>query len=252
MGTSPLSAPRLTRLIPNAITVTALCTGLSSIRFALVERWELAVSLILIAAILDAMDGRVARFLRADSPFGAELDSLSDFISFGVAPAVVLYLYSLHFWQGLGWAVALFFATCMALRLARFNTHMMKAQPEWTKQFSVGVPAPAGAFLALLPLMITFACEEYSSHLPFFFAVSLCSSGLLMISRIPTYLLKNMRIPHTFVRLLLMMVAVFMAAFFTAPWWTISFFAIVYLFSIPVSGFFYKCKNKEAASKDTN
>lgn len=248
MASSRLTDPRLTRLIPNAITVTALCAGLSSIRFALVGRWELAVSLILIAAILDAMDGRVARFLRADSPFGAELDSLSDFISFGVAPAVVLYLYSLHFWQGIGWAVTLFFSTCMALRLARFNTHMMQDQPEWTKRFSVGVPAPAGALLGLMPLMITFACEEDSSHIPLFFAFSLCSSGLLMVSRIPTYVLKNIRIPYTFVRLLLMMVAIFMAAFFTAPWWTISFIAIAYLFSIPVSGFSYKCKHKKAVS----
>ena len=240
MPPAPLTDSRLTRLIPNAITVTALCTGLSSIRFALLGRWELAVSLILIAALLDAMDGRVARFLRADSHFGAELDSLSDFISFVFAPAVVLYFYSLHVWQGVGWAIALFFSTCMALRLARFNTHMTKPQPEWTKRFSVGVPAPAGAFLSLLPLMIAFACEEDSSHMPLFFVLSLCGSGLLMISRIPTYVLKNIRIPHTFIRLLLVMVPVCIAAFFTAPWWTISFFVIAYLFSIPVSGF--SCK----------
>ena len=130
-----LKAPRLTRIIPSAVTVTALCTGLSAIRFALSERWELAVSLIFIAAILDAMDGRIARFLRVDSPFGAELDSLSDFISFGVAPAIVLYLYSLHFWKGTGWAIVLFFSTCMALRLARFNTNMDSPQPDGQNDF---------------------------------------------------------------------------------------------------------------------
>lgn len=237
--------PHLARIIPNAITVTALCTGLSAIRFALMERWELAVSLILIAAILDAMDGRIARLLRADSHFGAELDSLSDFISFGVAPAVVIYLYSLHLWKGTGWALALFFSTCMALRLARFNTNMDAPIPEWTKGFSVGVPAPAGAILGLLPLMSSFALEESFHDVPALFAVSLSLSGFLMISRIPTYVLKNVRVPHPFVRPLLMMVAVFMAALFSIPWWTLSVGAFLYLCSIPLSLRSYKQKQKE-------
>lgn len=238
----PLKDSRLTRLIPNAVTITALCTGLSAIRFALSERWELAVSLIIIAAILDAMDGRIARFLRADSPFGAELDSLSDFISFGVAPAVVLYLYSLHSWKGVGWATTLFFSTCMALRLARFNARMTSPQPEWTKQFSTGVPAPAGAFLGLLPLIFTFAFEVDLSPIPLPFAISLWMSGLLMISRLPTYVFKNIRIPHTFIRPLLMMVAILMAAFVSAPWWTLSIGITLYLFSIPISSLSYRSK----------
>jgi CDP-diacylglycerol--serine O-phosphatidyltransferase len=198
-------------------------------------RWELAVSLILIAAILDALDGKIARFLRADSHFGAELDSLSDFISFGVAPAVVVYLYSLHLWKGTGWALTLFFATCMALRLARFNTNIDSPMPEWTQGFSVGVPAPAGAVLGLLPLMASFALEMHFQDLPLLFAFSLLGSGLLMISRTPTYVLKNVRVPHPFVRLLLMMVAVFMAALFSVPWWTLSLGAMIYLLSIPLS-----------------
>jgi CDP-diacylglycerol--serine O-phosphatidyltransferase len=232
----------LARLIPNAVTITGLCTGLSAIRFALLERWELAVSLILIAAVLDAMDGRIARLLRADSHFGAELDSLSDFISFGVAPAVVVYLYTLHLWKGTGWALALFFSTCMALRLARFNTSIDAPMPEWTKGFSVGVPAPAGAILGLFPLMVSFAMEMKFSLVPFFSALSLLLSGLLMISRIPTYVLKNVRVPHPFVRPLLMMVALFMAALFSIPWWTLSMGAFVYLLSIPVSLISYKKK----------
>lgn len=234
--------PHLARIIPNAITITALCTGLSAIRFALVERWELAISLILIAAILDAMDGRIARLLRADSHFGAELDSLSDFISFGVAPAVVLFLYSLHLWKGTGWALTLFFSTCMALRLARFNTNIDAITPEWTKGFSVGVPAPAAAIIALFPLMCSFALEENWQGMPLFFAASLLLSGLLMISRIPTFVLKNVRVPHPFVRPLLMMVAVFMAALFSIPWWTLSLGTILYLLSIPVSFIAYRHK----------
>lgn len=239
-----IKPPHLARIIPNAITITGLCTGLSSIRFALMERWELAVSLILIAAILDAMDGRIARLLRVDSHFGAELDSLSDFISFGVAPAVVVYLYSLHLWKGTGWAFALFFSTCMALRLARFNTSIDAPRPEWTKGYSVGVPAPAGAVLGLLPLMVSFALEEQLRELPVLFAISLLVSGLLMISRIPTYVLKNVRVPHHLVRLLLMMVAVFMAALFSIPWWTLSLGTLLYLLSIPVSLISYSRQKK--------
>jgi CDP-diacylglycerol---serine O-phosphatidyltransferase len=235
-----IKPPHLARLIPNAITITGLCTGLSAIRFALMERWELAVSLILIAAILDAMDGRIARLLRADSHFGAELDSLSDFISFGVAPAVVVYLYSLHLWKGTGWAFALFFSTCMALRLARFNTSIDAPMPEWTKGYSVGVPAPAGAVLGLLPLMVSFALEENFQEIPLLFATCLLISGFLMISRIPTYVLKNVRVPYHLVRLLLMMVAVFMAALFSIPWWTLSLGTLLYLLSIPVSLISYK------------
>jgi len=235
----------LTRIIPNAVTITALCTGLSAIRFALIDRWEFAVSLILIAAILDAMDGRIARLLRADSHFGAELDSLSDFISFGVAPAVVLFLYSLHLWKGTGWALALFFSTCMALRLARFNTNMGTSAPDWSKRFSVGVPAPAGAILALLPLMTSFTLETSFQDFPLLFALSLLVSGLLMISRIPTYVIKNVRIPHHFIRPILVMVTIFMASLFSTPWGTFSIGAVFYLVSIPVSFISYRRK-KEA------
>lgn len=246
-STRSLKAPHLVRIIPNAVTITALCTGLSAIRFALMERWELAVSLILIAAILDALDGRIARFLRADSHFGAELDSLSDFISFGVAPAVVVYLYSLHVWKGTGWALTLFFSTCMALRLARFNTSIDAPMPEWTKGFSVGVPAPAGAVLGLLPLMASFAFEISLEDAPYLFALSLLLSGLLMISRIPTFVMKNVRVPHHSVRLLLMMVAIFMAALFSIPWWTLSVGALIYLLSIPVSMVSYGRQKKLTA-----
>ncbi len=246
MSSRALKAPHVARIIPNAITITALCTGLSSIRFALMERWELAVALILIAAVLDGMDGRIARLLRADSHFGAELDSLSDFISFGVAPAVVVFLYSLHVWKGTGWALTLFFATCMALRLARFNTNMDVEKPEWAAQYSVGVPAPMGAAIALLPMMASFAFEEDFQVYPALFALTLIMGGILMISRIPTFLLKNVRIPHQYIRPLLMMVAVFMAALFSAPWWTLSVIGGLYLLSIPVSLLSYRKKNSIA------
>ncbi len=241
-----IKSPHLVRIIPNAITVIALCSGLSAIRFALLDQWEFAVTLIFIAAILDALDGRIARFLRADSTFGAELDSLSDFVSFGVAPAVLIYVYTLHEWKGMGWALALFFATCMALRLARFNTSMNIPLPDWAKQFSVGVPAPAGAILALLPLMVSFALEQSCKAYPFLFAVSIIISGLLMISRIPTFVIKNVPIPHQYVKILLMLVAVFIAALFSVPWWTLSLCTLIYFCSIPVSLLHYKKRREEA------
>lgn len=240
-----LRPPPVVRIIPNAITITALCTGLTSIRFALIEQWEFAVTLIFIAAILDALDGRVARFLRVDSPFGAELDSLSDFISFGVAPSLIIYLYSLHAWKGIGWTLALFFSACMALRLARFNIGLTRLTPEWAKSFSVGLPAPAGAVVSLLPLMISFALEDNFQDYPIFFAASLLLSSLLLISRIPTFLLKNVPVPHYYARFLLILVVFFMAGLFSAPWYTLSLCTLLYVLSIPISFMSYRRKKRE-------
>ena len=241
---------RLLQIIPNAVTVTALCTGLSSIRFALMERWEMAVTLIIIAAVLDGLDGRVARLLRASSRFGAELDSLSDFIAFGVAPALVLYLYTLQNWAGAGWAVALLFSTAQALRLARFNSRLdLPEDPEWTKSYSVGVPAPAGAFIALLPLMSHFAWDINLSEHPYFIAIFMILSALLMVSRIPTFLIKNVRLANKHVRMILIAVAIFVAALFSAPWATLTICAFLYLASIPISLMEYKRTKVKSTSK---
>ncbi len=240
---------RLLQIIPNAVTVTALCTGLSSIRFALMERWEMAVTLIIIAAILDGLDGSVARLLRASSRFGAELDSLSDFIAFGVAPALVLYLYTLQNWAGAGWAVALLFSTAQALRLARFNSRLdVPEDPEWTKSYSVGVPAPAGAFIALLPLMSHFAWDINLSEHPYFIAAFMILSALLMVSRIPTFLIKNVQLANKHVRMILIAVAIFVAALFSAPWATLTACAFLYLASIPISLMKYKRTNKKSTN----
>src|SRR3546814_6340099 len=147
----------INRLIPKILTVSALCACLTSIRFALQDRWELAVLAIVIAGILDGLDGRIARLLDGASKFGAELDSLADFISFGVAPALVLYYWTMYAAGGLGWALSLLYAVCCALRLARFNTKLDNADlPAWPIPFFPRVPAPAGAGLSLLPLLATF------------------------------------------------------------------------------------------------
>src|SRR5262249_52979257 len=147
----------LNRLIPNMLTVIALCAGLTGIRYALLDKWEAAVIAILVAGILDGLDGRIARLLNGASKFGAELDSLSDFVSFGVAPALPPYYWTLKDRRGIGWALALVFSVCGALRLARFNPRIDNPDlPAWTGKFFTGVPAPAGAGLALTPMVVSF------------------------------------------------------------------------------------------------
>ncbi|MGL5783936.1 MAG: CDP-alcohol phosphatidyltransferase family protein [Alphaproteobacteria bacterium] len=243
--------PRMMQLLPNMFTVLALCTGLSSVRFALLERWDLAVIAILVAAILDTVDGRLARFLGSVTDFGAELDSLADVVNFGVAPAVVIYLYSLHNWTGFGWGVCLFFCTCMALRLARFNVHRMlplSAPPAFGAGFFTGVPAPAGAFLALLPLVVTFISESIVFS-PFWFAFFMTGSSLLLISRVPTFSLKKVRIPTRAMIPFLVFVAFFAAALLSAPWETLAFIGFFYICSIPISFFWVRIQRKKALQK---
>lgn len=229
--------PRMAQFLPNMVTVLALCTGLSAIRFALMAQWELAVIAILISGILDAMDGRLARFLGSVTDFGAELDSLSDFISFGVAPAIILYLFILHQWKGVGWGIALFFSTCMALRLARFNVHRLAPLPSSSGTgvgFFMGVPAPAGAFLALLPLMLSFILEKFILPTAIF-AFFVIITALLMVSRLPTFSLRKIHLPQRMMPTALLGVALLASALFSAPWETLCLMGVLYLSSIPFS-----------------
>src|SRR5258707_14482870 len=189
----------ITRLIANMLTLTALCAGLTSIKFALAQKWELAVIAILVAAVFDALDGRIARLLDSTSKFGAELDSLSDFISFGVAPALILYLWTMAALHSVGWAIVLFFAICCALRLARFNTEIGAEPQPYAGGFFSGVPAPGGAGLLMVPMFISFEWGDWIARSPYVNAVWISGVALLMISRIPTVSLKPIRIPHDLV-----------------------------------------------------
>lgn len=222
------------RLIPNITTLMSLCTGLSAVRFAMDGRYEIAVVAILIAGIFDAMDGRLARMLGVDSHFGAELDSLSDFVSFGVAPALVLFINSLHHWKGFGWALCLFFVVCSALRLARFNTALLHKEetPEWQNRFFVGVPAPLGAYIALLPLMAGFALEESYSVMPYLYGVSLLGAGALMVSRLRTYSTKGRHISQKMVLPFMLGAGVLVIALINAFWFTLTIVGILYAVSI--------------------
>lgn len=228
-----LSALSVNRMVPNILTVLALCAGMTAIRFAMGSNFMAAVYAIMIAAVLDGLDGRVARLLRATSHFGAELDSLSDFVSFGVAPAAVIYLWTMQQLHGAGWAIVLFFAVCCALRLARFNTQLGVEVPAYKSQYFTGVPAPAGAMLAILPMFVAFEWGDWIVRSPYFIGVWVTGIALLMVSTIPTVSVKKFRIaPHQVVPTLLG-IGVLAGFLTTVPWPTLTVVGLAYLGSIP-------------------
>jgi CDP-diacylglycerol--serine O-phosphatidyltransferase len=229
---SPLS---VNRMVPNVLTLLALCAGMTAIRFAINGEFQYATFSIIAAGVFDGLDGRLARLLKATSSFGAELDSLADFISFGVAPAAVLYLWTMSQLNSIGWAIVLFFAVCCALRLARFNTQLDAEPPPWTANFFSGAPAPAGAGLLMLPMFISFEWDFWLARSPYVNAVWITVVALLMVSKIPTVSLKRIRIPSHYVVPTLLGVGVMTAFFTSAPWPTLVFVGVVYLASIPLT-----------------
>lgn len=226
----------LTSFLPNITTLCALCIGLSSVRFALQQQWDWALAAILFAAIFDVMDGRLARYLGVSSRFGAELDSLSDFISFGASPTIILYLRSLQDWHGFGWFVGLCLSMCMALRLARFNTLSIEGSDEkWDESFFMGVPAPMAAFIALLPvvLQLRFTWEWLTHPIVTTLFVILASAGA--VSRVPTFSTKKIYVSRQHVLPLVLSVALFIAALFADPWLVLSVIGLGYIGTIPFS-----------------
>jgi CDP-diacylglycerol--serine O-phosphatidyltransferase len=232
----------INRLIPNLLTLAALCSGLTAIRFALQGEFKLAVIAVIVAAIFDALDGRVARRLGVTSQFGAELDSLSDFLCFGVTPALVLYLASLKDGGSLGWVVTLMFPICSALRLARFNTALLADTPPpiWTGSFFTGVPAPAGALLALVPLVVSFEVGAAWPRHPLLVGSVLLLVGGLMVSRLPTFSFKKGRIPRHLVLPSLLIAALTMGVIASSPWIGMSLLGLIYLGLIPFSWLTYR------------
>ncbi len=240
-GRKRLRDQSINRLIPNMLTVLALCAGLTSIRFALDQRWEMAVFAIVVAAVLDGLDGRIARLLDSTSKFGAELDSLSDFVSFGVAPAILLYYWTLQDAGGTGWVISLLFGVCVALRLARFNTRIDNADlPAWTSRFFVGVPAPAGAGLSLIPVFATLLFGPGVFDNPIFVGACTVIVALLMVSRLPTFSMKRVRVPHHLVVPTLAGVGLLAAVLVSMPWLTLLVLDLIYLATIPVSIMSYR------------
>ncbi|NMM44210.1 phosphatidylcholine/phosphatidylserine synthase [Rhodospirillaceae bacterium KN72] len=232
-------APRLkgmtvARLIPNMITVAATCAGLSGIRFALDGRWEVALGAILVAAVLDALDGRMARLLHATSDFGAQLDSLSDFVAFGVSPALIMWLWGLGDLGGPGWGIALFFAMCCGLRLARFNSRLDKLPP-YAYNYFQGIPAPAGAAVAMMPMALGFVLGDTVSIPPLASGIWVVAIALLMVSELPTYSFKKFKLAPRWVLPFMVTVGLALAGLFSAPWETLSLVGVVYLTTLPMS-----------------
>ena len=236
-------------LLPNILTLGGVCLGISSIKFSIDGNYTLSVTLILFAAILDALDGRIARLIKGTSDFGKELDSLTDFVSFGIAPVFVLYFWELNNYGKLGWAITLIYSVCCVLRLARFNITKIEENQEWKNNFFEGIPSPAGGLLILMPLIyeltdlnLNFDIKNITPYLTIIVAI-------LLVSKIPTLALKKISIsPKTTIFLLLIFGIIFIALlFYTLE--TLLAFGALYFLSIPVSIFIYKNYNKRESKK---
>lgn len=223
-------------LIPNAVTVLALCCGLTGVRLAIAGDWEKAVLAVVVAGVLDGIDGRIARMLKGESRFGAELDSLSDVTAFGVAPALIVYLWSLQHLPGIGWVFALAHAVCCALRLARFNANLdVEDQPHKRAGFLTGVPAPVGAGLSLSPLFLSVWLDSEFFRQPVVVAAIVGTVAFLMVSNLPTFSWKSGRLRPEWRLFALVGVGLFAGALLSAPWMTLSLVSIVYAALIPMS-----------------
>ena len=227
-------------LVPNVITLLALCAGLTAIRFAVENRLEWALAAIVFAAALDGVDGRIARMIKGTSKFGAELDSLADFVNFGVAPALILYFWGLHELKSVGWIAAIVFAICAGLRLARFNVAVEDPnRPAWNANFFTGVPAPAGAITVLLPIYVYFLGMPRLTLLTFFYTLAI---ALLMVSRLPVFSGKKIgtRVPPEMVLPILVVVVLFVALLLSYPWEVLTVGTLVYLACLPLGFLAYQ------------
>jgi CDP-diacylglycerol--serine O-phosphatidyltransferase len=230
-------------LVPNVITLLALCVGLTAIRMAFENRYVPALGAIVLAAILDGIDGRLARLLKGTSRFGAELDSLSDFVNFGVAPALILYFWGLHDLKSAGWIAAMVFAICVGLRLARFNVMLDDPdRPAWASNFFVGMPAPAGAITVLLPIYAVFLGVPRSAFLIWLTLFYTLAVALLMVSRLPVFSGKRIgtRVPPEMVVPAIVLAVLFVALLIAYPWVLLTAATLAYLVSLPFGWLSYR------------
>jgi CDP-diacylglycerol--serine O-phosphatidyltransferase len=239
-------------LLPNLITLLALCAGLTAIRVAVEGKLDLALAAIVFAALLDGIDGRIARMLKGTSRFGAELDSLADFVNFGVAPALILYFWALHELKSAGWIAALVFAICAGLRLARFNVMIDDPnKPAWAGNFFTGIPAPAGAITVLLPIYLNFLGAPaglVTAWLTFIYTLAI---ALLMVSRLPVFSGKRVgkRVPPEMVLPVFVFVVFFFALLFSYPWQVLTIGTLAYLGCLPLGWLSYRdYQRKDAAT----
>lgn len=243
----------ISRLFPNMVTIAGLCCGLSAMRFAIDGKFEIAVILLVASAVIDGMDGRIARLLNSTSVFGAHLDSLSDFVCFGVSPAVVLYMWRLNAVKGVGWAMVLFFSVCCVLRLARFNTNLAdEAIEPWQRKFFTGIPAPAGAMLALMPLVSSFYLGNGIWNGSPLCIIWLCIVAVLMASRVPTFAAKKMIITHELVLPIMLIGGFIIVCVIIEPWLMFMVCGLIYCITIPFgAAYYYRLKRIMQRSQNT-
>jgi CDP-diacylglycerol---serine O-phosphatidyltransferase len=234
-------------VIPSIISILGLCVGISSIKFALNSQFDYAVIAITIASIIDTIDGRIARLIKGTSKFGAELDSLIDFINFGVAPAITVYIWILKDLGNVGWLLVLFHSVACCLRLARFNLGSKTNNEKWRENFFTGVPSPAGAGILLLPLILSLS--DFSSNFDYkkLAIIFIIASTFLMISKIPTYSLKGIKVSRPFLIFLLLLIAVYFGSLINYPFNTLLATGFLYLSLIPISFVHFKIIKKRSS-----
>ena len=232
-------------LLPNALTILGVCLGLSSIKFALDQNYAMAIIAIGFAAILDTLDGRVARLVKGTSKVGKELDSLTDVISFGVAPGFIMYFWVLNEIGKLGWMFVLIYTVCCALRLARFNLTVIEEAESWKINFFQGVPSPAAAGLVLLPLILNLSGLIQFENKAIISSATILTTSFLMVSNIPTYSLKRILIPRRLGIFLLLGIGIYLSLVIFYTFVTLFFSGLIYVALIPISYFHYRDKNKK-------
>lgn len=241
----------LAKLVPNALTLLALSLGLTAVRFGLAGKYEMAVLSICGAAFLDMLDGRIARLLKAESPMGAQLDSLADFMSFGLAPILVLYVWGLSELHRIGWMVLIFYGACCALRLARFNATVDDPdRPQWMREYFVGVPTPAAGILVLAPIWLQFSDWLDLRSSPWIIIAYTVSIACLMVSRLPTFSGKGRAasVPREYVLPIMVALALLAAGLFTFPWFGMTLLSLLYVALLPVGYLSYR--RRKTASAD--
>jgi CDP-diacylglycerol---serine O-phosphatidyltransferase len=234
-------------ILPNAITLIGVCIGLTSIKFAIDGKFTIAIIAILFAGLMDALDGRIARLIKGTSKMGKELDSLGDVISFGVAPAFIMYFWNLQYLEKLGWFVCLIYVVCVALRLARFNVHS-EEEPSWRDNFFEGMPSPAGGIIVLLPLILSFSGLGevlFNINYDLLVPITFITVSILLISTIPTYSFKKIVIARSMTKFLLFGIVLFFGALLVYTFKVLALSSFIYLCLIPVSYFHYKKIKKE-------
>ena len=239
-------------ILPNILTLVGVCIGLSSIKFAFDGKFELSIIAVIVAGIIDGLDGRIARLIKGTSKVGKELDSLTDVISFGVAPAFIMYFWSLSEIGRLGWLISLIYVICVALRLARFNVNS-EGESSWKDNFFEGIPSPAGGILVLMPLIYSFSeiqlfNPNYKTIVPILFI----SISILLISKVPTYSLKKIVVPRSATIFLLLIVALYFGLILIYTFSTLIISGVLYILMMPVSAAHYLIINKNSKTKDDN